>query len=262
MKYFLNTLKIIVGIILIPSTSGEFLNASEQLSDAYNIGIMLASGMMLLLSTWLIADGISKLRNKPLNRKTFLLTLLLSSSVFAVTLLIGSNLRSMIKENTVEIQGIKVYLLECVNGNRRMIKEVEDRRNYCSCIAEKIIERPIWRSQYQEQLRKGEFDFIIREIQNDFDNPIELEDFENSVRGCLESLPVQWSDGVARGMKNRWLRDIEGTDFEQTNDAVKYCDCLIDGLQQFPLDSVRSVSFMGREDIIAIFDQCELSSRK
>lgn len=162
----------------------------------------------------------------------------------------------VVPKNFVEINGLKIPLGKCIDGNRRVIPDKKEREEYCKCFIEKIINTPELKSKYKTKLENDRINHVFKEIQ---DSP---EFQELGIEECMTSIKMRWTDNIANSMKRNWKKELEGTDFEETNYLEKYCDCLIEEYRRFPLDSVLKESFLESKIALEIDEKCTEESKK
>ena len=250
----MRTFKIIIGFLLLYGAGKEYINASRQLGTPYDIGIIIPILLFLFLSTWLIGSGFSrrKLKFKSFEFLKFFIISFVSFAFFAFISL-GSKI---IPSNFVEIDGIKVPLGKCIDGNRRIIPDEKEREEYCKCFAEKVLNDSTLKSKYKTKLENDDFLKVIAEIQK---SQIFLElGFEN----CMKSVKIEWTNNLANSMKENWKKQLIGTEFEQTNDIDKYCGCLIKEYRKYPLNKIMEDGFSESKESIEIDEKCTKESEK
>lgn len=250
----MRTFKIIIGFLLLYGAGKEYINASRQLGSLYDIGILIPISLFLFLCTWLIASGFSKrkLKFKSFEFLKFFIISFVAFAFFAI-LSLGSK---VIPSNFAEINGIKVPLGKCIDGNRRIIPDEKEREVYCRCFAEKVLNDSFLKSKYRNKLENDDFLKVIAEIQR---SQIFLElGFEN----CMKSVKMEWTDNLANSMKENWEKELIGTEFEQTNDIDKYCGCLIKEYRKYPLNKIMEDGFSGSKESIEVDEKCAKESEK
>jgi len=250
----LRTLKIIIGFLLLFGSGKEYINASQELGSFYNISILIPILLFLLLCTWLIGSGFSK-REFKFKSFEFLKFFIISFVTFTIVASF-SLLSKVVPSDFVEINGLQIPLGDCIDGSRRIIPDEMERENYCKCFIEKITDDPVLKSKYKEKLKNNEAASVIKEVQS---NPgfIEL-----GIENCLKAVKMKWTDNIANSMKRNWKKELIGTEFEITNDVDKYCDCVIDEYQKFPLDKIMEDEFSQSKEALEIDQRCSKQSEK
>ena len=194
---------------------------------------------ILLFSTWLIGSGFSsrkfKLRSTE-SIKFFVITIITFGSIAFYSLLSYAQ-----PANYKLVNNIRIPLSRCINGSERIIPDVESREKYCFCLAEKITADSSLKNKYKNELQKGQLDKILNELQEEgtFDK-IGLEN-------CFSKVEMTWTDNLANSMKANLKSELEGTDFEQTNDIDIYCSCLIKEYRKNPLSKIMEDDFYESE---------------
>ena len=245
-------LKIIFGFLLLYGTGKEYISASRQLGSRFDIGILIPIVLLLFLCTWLIGSGFSKTKLKFKSLK-FLKYFGFSFLIFVIVAFF-SLLTYVIPTNFKTINGVKIPISKCIDGSVRMMPKENDREDYCICLAEKITGDSLLKKKYIKDLEMGEFDKIIKEL--DEDNKI----IELDIESCFASVEMQWTDNLANSMKRNWKKQFEGTEFEESNDVDKYCDCLIEEYRKFPLTKIMEEGFNESQEAILIDEKCTKES--
>jgi len=226
----LKTFKIIIGFLLLFGAGREYIDASRQLGSLFSPGIIIGILIMLILSTWLIGSGFSvrKFKFKSFDFVKFFIISFVTFTIVAIFSL-GSK---VVPSNFVEINGLKIPLGKCIDGNRRIIPDEKEREEYCRCFIEKITNEPELKSKYQKKLEDDKVNDVFKEIQSS------SKFLELGIEDCMSSVKMKWTDNIANSMKRNWEKELIGTEFESTNDIEKYCDCLVDEYRKFPLDKI------------------------
>ncbi|MGH1387664.1 hypothetical protein [Kordia sp.] len=246
--------KIIIGIVLLYGAGKEYINASTQVGSFFDIGIIIAIVLFLFLCTWLIATGFSK-QKLQLKSFSFLKYFIISFLIFALFSLFNLS-RKAIPSDFVNINGIRIPLGKCIEGNSKVIPDLEERKSYCLCFAEKIVNDSTLRSEYKVRLENDKFSKVILELQN---TPAFIElDFEN----CLKSVKMVWTYKMIKSIKKTWKKALLGSEFEKTNDVDAYCDCLIKEYRIYPLRKVMEDGFFESNIATEIQEKCTKESEK
>lgn len=250
----MRTLKIIIGFLLIYGAGTEYVVASREVSSWFNIGVIGGVIIMLSICTWLIGTGFANSKyklNKSQIAKYFGITILL---FFLFAFIKTSNY--VVPKNFVEINGLKVPIGKCLDGNQRLIPDKKKREDYCKCIVEKITSVAELKEKYKTQLEGDKILAVFKEVQNDT-NYLDLK-----IENCFEVAQMEWTDKLAEAMKRNWRKELEGTEFERTNDIEKYSDCLIEKYRQYPFQKIMSDGFAESEEAVRIDEECTKASKK
>jgi len=232
----------------------EFIHASRELGSLNSPGIIIGSSLMIILSTWLIGSGFSvrKFKFKSFEFVKFFIISLVTFGIVAIFSL-GAK---VVPSDFVNIDGIKIPLGKCIDGNRRIIPDETERKKYCECFAEKIINNPELKEKYQTYLEDNRIDEIFKEIQtNSKHSKLTIED-------CLSSIEMKWTDNLANSMKVNWKKELKGTEFEQTNNLDEYCDCLINEYRKYPLSKIMEDGFNESNEAAKIDQKCSKQTKK
>jgi hypothetical protein len=245
--------KIIFGFLMLWFTGTEYINASRELG-AFSFPITIGCLGVILLFTWVIGSGFSptKVAFRSLDFvKFFIISLIVfSASAF-------STLASLAKPDNFKIvNGTSIPMNRCIDGSRRMIPNEEERMNYCICVAEKITANPILKNKYKSELKKGYIFDVFTSISNEGEFP------ELNLESCLANLEMKWTNNIVNTMITNCKKELEGTDFAETNDTQLYCDCTISEYQKYPLSKVIADDFQENELRLSIETHCTEKSEK
>lgn len=244
----MKTFKTIIGVLLLYGAGREFMSAGKQLDHYYNAGVLTGLLLIVLLAAWLIGSSFSeqKLKFKSL---AFLKYVAISLALFALFAMF-SLAKKEAPSDFVMIHGIKVPMGKCIEGNRKIIPDIAERRTYCTCFAEKVLNDAALRSKYGEQLADDNFLEVISAIQK---TPAFAEiGFEK----CIQSVKMIWTAKIAQSIKNTWKKELAGTEFESTHNIDVYCDCMIREYRKYPLHKAMEDEFLEGPKAAEIDELC------
>ena len=250
----MKTLKIITGFLLLFGVGKEYVNASRDLGSFFLPSIIIPVLLFLILCTWLIGSGFS-VRKFKFKSFAFLKFFIISfvTFLFAGIWSLGAK---VVPSNFVEINELKVPLGKCIHGTRRLLPDENKRADYCKCLVEKITTIPELKEKYKELLEGNKVLDVLADVQND---PKYL---DLRIESCFQVAQMEWTDELAAGMKRNWEKEFSGTEFEQTNDIDKYCNCLIEKYRLYPLNEILSDEFVKSEKALKIEEECTTASGK
>ncbi len=226
----------------------EYINAGRQLGSFFSPGILLAILVMLVLSTWLIGSGFSN-RKFRLKSFSFIKFFIISLGIFLLVAMFSLS-SYVVPGNFKSINGINIPLNKCIIGSELIIPDKAEREKYCLCLADKITADSSLIDEYRNELENGQLDKIFKELQKD--EKIAGLGFEN----CFSATEVKWTNNLANSMKSNWIKELEGTDFEQTKDIEAYCECLLNEYRKYPLSEILEDDFQESELAISIESNC------
>lgn len=253
-KQKLNTFKKIIGFLLIYGAGKEYVDASRQLGSPFSPGIIIGMFLILILCTWLLGSAFSK-SNFKIKSLQFLKYFGISFLLFIIVAYFKL-MTYVIPDDFVSINNIKIPLNKCIDGNINIIPNKNDRKDYCKCLAEKFTNDSIIKQKYKFELENGNLDNIIKKVQKE-ENFIDLK-----IENCINSIQLKWSDNIANSLKRNWKKELIGTEFENTYDIDKYCDCLINEYRKFPLDKIMEDGFTESKEALVIDEKCTQKSEK
>ena len=243
-----------LGFILLFGIGKEYAQASRDLGTFVSPGIIIAVILFLLLCTWLIGSGFSKRKLKFKSfefLKFFIITFIGFASISFFSLIL-----TVVPSNFVEINGIKVPLSKCMDGSKGMIPNKNESEKYCLCLTKKITSDSSLVNKYQSELESGRIDDILIELQNT-DIFVELD-----LESCFNVVEIEWTNNLTESMKENLKMELNGSEFEKTNNIEKYCDCLINEYKKYPLNKVIEDGFNESEIGIFIDSLCIEKSKK
>jgi hypothetical protein len=249
-----NKLKIIFGFLLLLGASQEYVNASRELGSFYSPGIIIAILLIFMLSTWLIGTGFNPVKfsfNSSYGIKYFVVSLV------AFLIIAFFSLLSRAKPSNFKlVNGFNIPMNRCIDEGVTIISKEAERMKYCLCLAEKITSDSSLKAKYKEELQKGRLVKIFMNLQED-EKYIEL-----GLEKCYSEVEMKWTKNIINSMKANFKKELEGTDFEQTNDTEVYCNCLINEFQKHPLGKIIANEFQESELGISIESDCTEKSKK
>lgn len=249
-----NKIKIIFGFLLLLGTGREYINASRELASFYDPGIIIAIIPIFVLSTWLIGSGFNPIK---FSFKSFdsIKYFIISLVVFLIVAFFS--LLSHAKPNNFKlVNGISIPMNKCIDEGRTIISKEEDRLKYCLCLAKKITSDSFLKDKYIVDLQKGRLVKIFINLQKE-EKFIVL-----GLEKCYSEIEMKWTKNVINTMKANFKKELEGTDFEQTNDTEVYCNCLINEFQKHSLGKIIANEFQESELAISIENHCTEKSKK
>lgn len=159
-------------------------------------------------------------------------------------------------EHLITIKGLRIPLDNCIAGNIRMIKEIDKRKEYCECLAQKLTENDTIISDYKQLLSNGQFATIMKELKQQ-DRLISV-----GIENCFVQInSVEWTKQLKESIKIEYLNQLKESDFEMTNNIEEYCDCVIEKLIKFPANEVMSGEFSETEEWVKIDSTCQEESK-
>jgi len=241
-------IKIVIGFLIIYGAGSEYVDASRQLGTPFSPGIMVGVFLMVAFSIWLIASAFSK-RKYHLKPMHVIITTLVSIVTFAIVVLFSLS-SEVTPRHFILVNGIRVPLGKCIDGNVRIIPDLKERETFCECFVEKIINDPELKLKYQGQLEHNKIDKVFNEIET---NP---KFSELGIENCITSVKIEWTDELAHGMKKSWIKELSETEFEEYNDVNKYCDCILEEYRKYPFEKVMEDGFNESKLAKEIDDKC------
>jgi hypothetical protein len=233
--------RIILGLLLIWVFGGEYAIASRQLFTFFLPAILSVVLTVLLLSAWLIGSGFSKESFK-IKSLEYLKFYVVSFLLFGLVVTFRSSLYKP-SPVTVEFNHIKIPIGEFMDGSRRIVPDLEQRKTYCSCVVEKLANSEEVSKKYRAELESGEIDKIFAAIKTE-------EFFFNlNMESCFNSVQVQWTDNLANSMKATLKTQLSGTEFERTNNLDVYCNCLIEEYKKYPFSEIGKDDFKNSQGV-------------
>lgn len=241
-------LKIVLGFGILIGMGAEYANAAKQIGSMFLPTILIVVLLLMVLTTWLFGSGFSAGKFN-LKSVEFFKFFSLSAVIFAgaVILNLGSKLPP---SDFVKIQGLNIPLGKCINGNRKVIPDEKERKEYCKCFIEKILLDPELKEKFQDKLIHDESSTVFKEIQT---HPKFL---ELNIDACIGSSKIEWTDDIVNSMRKQMKKMLLGTTIEETIDINSYCDCLLMEYQKHPFNKVVTEEFLESEVAIDIENKC------
>lgn len=244
--------KISLGLILLLATGSEYINASQELGSYVSPKMLIASFSIILLSTWLIGSALvkGKFNLFSIGNVAFFI---LSSLIFIFSSVL--TLYASIPPSKIESVN-EISLLKCNRGNKDFISDASERQKYCRCLAEKIMADTTNRYKYRYDLKAGRLDQIIKKISAE-GGLIDL-----GIEYCIPAKGVSWTEEIIASTKAGLIKNLRGTEFEESNDIEEYCDCLLREYSAHPFHDVMNEDYLSSEASIDLENYCAKSSLK
>lgn len=244
----MKTLKIILGFFLLYGVGMETGSVIMEFGVFGHLDLLFYSILVFLLATWLIASGFSKteFRIKSIESIKYLI-ISLAFFIFFVILGISKNKP---KEFTLEYNNYSVPLTQFIESNDLLIPEYEQRKEFCICITKKLIDNDMVNNTYEKELKTGNIFTIVNDIR---DNPM----FATiDLTSCFTILELKWTANIIEASKDQIREYMMSSDFTETNDIEKLCDCIMDNVIKFPVIELFKSSYIGSEKIDSINSMC------
>lgn len=248
--------KIIFGFLLLFGIGQEYIHASRGLGTFFPPFIVLLITGFLLLATWLIGSGFSPVK---FSFKSFeFIKFFILSFVFFITVAFFTLLSYAKPDNFKTVNGISIPMNKCIDGSRRMIPNKEERIDYCLCLAEKITTNPVLKNKYKKDLKKGYLTKVFTSIQKEE----EKEFTELNLENCLTNIEIKWTNNMANSMIPICVKELEGTEFEQTGNTQTYCECVINEYKKYSFNRIIADDFQESELAFSIDSSCTEKNNK
>lgn len=241
-------LKIILGFFLLYGVGMETGSVIREFGVFGHLDLLLYSILVFLFATWLIASGFSKteFRIKSIESIKYLI---ISLAFFIFFVILGIS-KYKPKEFTLEYNNYSVPLGQFIESNKLLIPEFEQRKEFCICITKKLIDNDVARLIFEKELKTGNIFTIVNDIR---DNPV----FATiDLTSCFSYLELKWTKNMIESSRNQLREHMTSSDFAETNDIEKLCDCMMDNYIKFPVIELFKSSYIGSEKIDSINSMC------
>jgi hypothetical protein len=160
----MNVVKVIIGIILIWALGAEYANATIQSGGGWTFLLFLPIALpIVFLISLLIGRGVAGFKFPP--KSTLALKFFIGSTL--LFFLIAAYSRATYKptpENVV-YNGIKIDIAECQYSNKELIPNAISRKEFCSCLAEKLANETDIHPEYKNALEAGKMISVVKAVQ-------------------------------------------------------------------------------------------------
>jgi hypothetical protein len=250
----MRVIRVIFGFFLLLGMAAESANVIRQFGTLFYAPIFIMVIPLLFLITWLIGGGFTK---EKLNLKSFRFWIFfIVTSVLFVLITVIKLSSHKVPSDIAEVNGIKIPIGHCLQGSIYMVPDANERKRYCTCLAEKLSGSQSVVDTYRKELERGDMAKVLKALESDqLYATLELQ-------SCLGSTNMQWTDNVINGMKKNCRAQLQNTDFEATNDIEKYCDCLAYEYIKFPASEVAKQSFRESAVGLGIDSACIQASKR
>ncbi|MES2678943.1 MAG: hypothetical protein V4635_03620 [Bacteroidota bacterium] len=250
----MNKFKIIIGCLLLYSIAKEYISASKQLFTFFDPTFIILCLVFLVLCAWLIGSGISKQKLK-LRSWSFLkyygicLTGFLLLAVFSLATF-------KFDPVIVRVNGIDVDIAEFVNGTKTLFPDEKQRVEYCTCVVTKLTADKTLAEKYKREFESGKFAKVITEVQSGDDA------YKFNLNECMSNLnEIRWTAEFEKGMRAGLMKEIKLLGLSETQDTVKYCDCLIEEYKKMSIKDLSNPGFQGSYKSLKIDSVCHSKSK-
>ncbi len=249
--------KLILGIVILIAVGSEYGRACQELGTIINPGILLALFLSLIWCTWLIAGAFPGQENLKVRSLTFL-KFYSGSLILSFLISFFSFASNTPPDEIININGMNISIGGCMKGSKRIVPDENERREYCSCLATELTSSKEVLQKYNTELANGRIEYIVSDMdKNGLLDSLEIErcfDFQN--------LNMRWTSSLKNRLKSLWTEQLTGTEFETTNDIEKYCDCVLNEYQKYPISEIFNDEFNNSELYESIEEKCIEESLK
>ena len=158
-------------------------------------------------------------------------------------------------------KGIKIPIAACVEANSKILGKSVDPVLFCKCFIPKFYEDLKNDPAKVKSLRDGDWYDLARDKQ---------EMVAKYFKNCMEqtttndtTVKFTITPRMATGMKKKMKEELAGSEIEQTQDVDKYCDCIINSLQNdFTIKEVMQENFNETDIFKKAQEDCLKSTKK
>lgn len=245
-------LKVLLGFFLLYTLGQEYAKVVKQLDTFFTPGVLLGACIVLVLVAWLFGSAFSieklKIRSYP-----FLKAYLISLLGFALAAFISLS-TYQIPDDTVRVEGLEIPIGEFMEGSRRIVPDLAQRKAYCECIVRKMVASPDILSEYRAELEKGKIDIIIEAMKQ---GKVSI---DTGLETCIDSIQFSWTPVMIESMENSCKDQEFDPEFVRSHDSNAYCECVINEYQKHPVDTISQGGFFESELYQQIDEYCSLKS--
>lgn len=232
MKEFFKILKIAIAVFLLIASGygvNKSLSSYEVATVPHYIGVFLGVSIIVFPTVFLLRSGFTKDRS----RYSYLKYLLISFVLVAVF----SSFFSWSKSSSSqfhEVNGEQIPLRSCLLGNKEFITDFDERKQFCSCIAEKLVTDDGIYEEYKKKIKKGEISDVYIKVKNKGSKIFEGYPCYTGVTSAV------WIPEIEESFTNSIKRAVEKQSFGDTANNDEYCNCMIREIKKFDvLDVIR-----------------------
>jgi hypothetical protein len=250
----MNKFKIIIGCLLLYSIAKEYISASKQLFTFLDPTFIILCLVFLVLCAWLIGSGISKqkLRLRSLQFLKYYALCFIGFLLLALFSLATFKFDPVI----VRVNGLDVDIAEFVNGTKKLFPDDKQRVEYCTCVVTKLTADKELAEKYKHEFESGKFAKVIIEVQGGD------EAYKFNLNECMSNLnEIRWTTEFEKGMRAGLMKEIKRLGLSETNDTLKYCDCLVAAYKKMSIKELSQPDFQGSNISLLIDSICQSKSR-
>ena len=243
--------KILFAIFVFIALSREGLHAFRETGDRWFFRIIVIVSLilsgLLIRSAFKPEGGLIKNTKYKKNLWHVLKIISIIGIVFFIL-----NIGASPSKYQIEYNGLKISLDNCINENAQLIKDLEERKNYCECMAKGLADNETVVFDYSFPLVKGDFDNIIKSLKS---RGLESQlDIEN----CLSYVTsLTLTDEMKNSIRNHFLDELKGSEWETIINIEGYCDCVMLELEKHTANEVLSGEFYETVEWMEIDSVCK-----
>ena len=164
-------------------------------------------------------------------------------------------------ETVLVDKGVEISISACVEANSNILGNSVDPVAFCKCLVPKFYQDLKNDPAKLKLLREGNWYDLAKDKQ---------EVVAKYFASCMSqtttndtTVKFTITPRMADGMKNKMKQDLVGTDIEKTNDIDKYCDCIINSIQNdFTINEIMQETFNETEKYQKAVETCLNSTKR
>ena len=143
-----------------------------------------------------------------------------------------------------------------MNGTKRIIPDKNERRDYCICMITKLSSDKNIVNKFSNELKTGKIDKIIMSLRYDtILGKLKLNECMNSISN------FNWTPTFEKGTRDNIIAQFKQSEYANTNDINKYCDCIINEYKKLPIKDITNSEFNQSKKAYEIDSLCYLKSK-
>lgn len=224
----MRTGKTLLAIALLLSAAREMASLWRETADVMSLVIALGiTALMVGALLWSAFKRSDPLKPPNPNWRIFWIVMgCLGGLSIAGSLIQGVLPR--IPKHTIEVQGLRIPLDDCIDGNVRVSKNLAERKEFCTCMATLVASYNGLSAEHLRRVARGDFFTVIEELKTD--TAFDMSQLSACMAGMHSS---QWTETMLNGARKECLRQCTLQGLDESYDTNKFCDCWMEKIRPF-----------------------------
>jgi hypothetical protein len=158
-------------------------------------------------------------------------------------------------------KGVEIPIKACVEANTKILGNSVDPIGFCKCLIPKFYADLKNDPEKLKLLKEGNWYDLSKDKQE-----LVIKYYQECISLTAtndSTAKLTITPRMAEGMKKKMKQDLIGSKIEKTNNVDKYCDCMINSLQNdFSAKEIMQTNFNETEKYQKVLDKCLKTTKK